>query len=111
MVNLWLIYDTNPLTPRFIFTWKKQNVPKKRRGKAFWEPSQIRQALGTDANIPAEARIITPSIETVPRPGAPWHRELPGNGCENAVAIRWVQMEGKFIYQQTIYIIAHHSSS
>ena len=47
-----------PLTPD-VFTVS-------RRGKAFWEPSQIRQALGTDANIPSEARIITPTIERVP---------------------------------------------
>eukprot|EP00438_Fugacium_kawagutii_P005374 Skav231940 [mRNA] locus=scaffold3596:6634:12324:+ [translate_table: standard] len=33
------------------------------RGKAFWEPSQIRQALGTDANIPEGARVITPLIQ------------------------------------------------
>lgn len=31
--------------------------------KAFWESSQIRQALGTDANPPADARVITPSIQ------------------------------------------------
>ena len=35
-------------------------------GKAFWESSQIRQALGTDANPPADARVITPSIQKVP---------------------------------------------
>ena len=34
-------------------------------GKAFWESSQIRQALGTDANPPADARVITPSIQRV----------------------------------------------
>ena len=60
-------------------TWK--NRPKKTRGKAFWEPSQIRQALGTDANIPAEARIITPSIETVPRPGRHGAGNSPGTAA------------------------------
>mmetsp|Transcript_45280 Transcript_45280/g.105693 ORF Transcript_45280/g.105693 Transcript_45280/m.105693 type:complete len:759 (+) Transcript_45280:77-2353(+) len=31
--------------------------------KAYWEPSSIRQALGTDANLPPEARLIQPDIQ------------------------------------------------
>lgn len=34
--------------------------------KAFWEPSAVRQALGTDQNLPAEVRIITPVIQPAP---------------------------------------------
>ena len=31
--------------------------------KAYWEPSNIRQALGTDPNLPPDARIIQPDIQ------------------------------------------------
>jgi len=30
--------------------------------KAFWEPTNIRQALGSDTNLPPEARVIQPEI-------------------------------------------------